>query len=40
MREFVAANMTRAHLAEAVPEFHEPVHIRTHHTVFVAAKDS
>jgi SAM-dependent methyltransferase len=40
MREFVAANMTRAHLAEAVPEFDEPVHIRTHHTVFVADKDS
>lgn len=38
MREFVAANMTRAHLAEAVPEFEEPVHIRTHHTVFVADK--
>jgi SAM-dependent methyltransferase len=38
MRDFVAATMTRAHLAEAVPEFDEPVQIRTHHTVFVADK--
>ena len=38
MREFVAANMTRAHLAAAVPEFEEPVSARTHDTVFVAEK--
>lgn len=38
MREFVAANMTRAHLAESVPVFDEPVRVRTHHTVFVAGK--
>jgi SAM-dependent methyltransferase len=38
MREFVAANMTRAHLAAVVPEFDEPVQVRTHHTVFVADK--
>jgi SAM-dependent methyltransferase len=38
MRQFVAANMTRAHLAAVVPEFEEPVKVRTHHTVFVADK--
>jgi SAM-dependent methyltransferase len=38
MREFVAANITRAHLAASVPEFEEPVHVRTHHTIFVADK--
>jgi SAM-dependent methyltransferase len=39
MRRYVAANMVRAHLAEAVPEtFAEPVRARTHHTVFVADK--
>jgi SAM-dependent methyltransferase len=38
MREFVAANMTRAHLAAEVPTFDEPVRVRTHHTVFVADK--
>jgi SAM-dependent methyltransferase len=38
MRQFVAANMTRAHMAAAVPEFTEPVRVRTHHTVFVADK--
>jgi SAM-dependent methyltransferase len=38
MRQFVAANMTRAHLAAVVPEFEEPVHVRTHHTIFVAEK--
>ena len=38
MSEFVAANMTRAHLAAAVPEFDEPVSARTHDTVFVAEK--
>jgi ubiquinone/menaquinone biosynthesis C-methylase UbiE len=36
MRQFVAANMTRAHLAAKIPEFSEPVRIRTHHTIFVA----
>jgi SAM-dependent methyltransferase len=38
MTQFVSANMTRAHLAAAVPAFTEPVHIRTHHTIFVADK--
>jgi len=39
MRTFVSANMTRAHLAAAVPaSFDEPVRARTHHTVFVAHK--
>jgi SAM-dependent methyltransferase len=38
MRTYVAANMTRAHLAAAVPRFTEPVRARTHHTVFVAEK--
>jgi ubiquinone/menaquinone biosynthesis C-methylase UbiE len=38
MRQFVAANMTRAHMAAAVPEFTEPVPVRTHHTIFVADK--
>jgi len=38
MTEFVSANMTRAHLAASVPEFHEPVRVRTHHTIFVADK--
>lgn len=38
MRQFVAANMTRAHLAAQIPEFSEPVPIRTHHTIFVADK--
>jgi len=38
MRAYVAANMTRAHLAAQVPEFTEPVRVRTHHTVFVADK--
>jgi SAM-dependent methyltransferase len=38
MREFVSANITRAHLAASVPEFDEPVHVRTHHTIFVADK--
>ena len=34
----VAANMTRAHLAAQVPDFAEPVRLRTHHTEFVADK--
>lgn len=38
MRMYVAANMTRAHLAAKVPEFSEPVRVGTHHTVFVATK--
>jgi SAM-dependent methyltransferase len=39
MREFVAATMTRAHLAAAVPQaLEEPVEVRTHHTIFVADK--
>jgi len=38
MRQFVAANMVRAHLAATVPDFTEPVPVRTHHTVFVADK--
>jgi SAM-dependent methyltransferase len=38
MRRYVAANMTRAHLAAVVPEFDEPVRIRTNHTIFVADK--
>ena len=38
MRRWLAANMTRAHLAAEVPEFAEPVRVRTHHTIFVADK--
>jgi SAM-dependent methyltransferase len=38
MTQFVSANMTRAHLAAAVPDFTEPVRVRTHHTIFVAEK--
>ena len=38
MTEFVSANMTRAHLAAVVPQFTEPVRVRTHHTIFVADK--
>jgi ubiquinone/menaquinone biosynthesis C-methylase UbiE len=39
MRQFVAANMTRAHLAASVPpQLAEPVKVRTHHTIFVADK--
>ena len=39
MHTYVAANITRAHLAAAVPaSFDEPVRARTHHTVFVAQK--
>lgn len=38
MTEFVSANMTRAHLAAVVPQFAEPVRVRTHHTIFVADK--
>jgi len=39
MTQFVAANMTRAHLAAVVPDFSEPVRVRTHHTIFVAGKE-
>jgi SAM-dependent methyltransferase len=38
MRRFVAADMTRAHVAANVPDFSEPVRSRSHHTVFVAEK--
>jgi SAM-dependent methyltransferase len=38
MTQFVAATMTRAHLAVDVPDFTEPVRVRTHHTIFVADK--
>ncbi|HEY6962150.1 MAG TPA: class I SAM-dependent methyltransferase [Gaiellaceae bacterium] len=38
MRKFVAANMTRAYMAAHVPDFTEPVRVRTCHTVFVAEK--
>jgi ubiquinone/menaquinone biosynthesis C-methylase UbiE len=38
VRRFVAADMTRAHVAANVPDFTEPVPARTHHTVFVAEK--
>ena len=36
MRSYVAANITRAHLAPNVPDFTEPVRARTFHTIFVA----
>jgi hypothetical protein len=35
-QQFVSANITRAHLAAAVRDFTEPVHVLTHHTIFVA----
>jgi hypothetical protein len=38
MTQFVSANMTRAHLAAAVPDFSEPVRVRTQHTIFLADK--
>lgn len=38
MRQFVAATITRAHLADAVPEISEPFRARTSHVVFVARK--
>jgi ubiquinone/menaquinone biosynthesis C-methylase UbiE len=38
MRAFISANITRAHLIRAVPEFTEPVPVPTHDTVFVADK--
>jgi ubiquinone/menaquinone biosynthesis C-methylase UbiE len=38
LHRFVAADMTRAHVAANVRELTEPVRARTHHTVFVAEK--
>jgi hypothetical protein len=38
MRSYVAANITRAHLAANVPDFTEPVRARTYHTIFVGEK--
>jgi SAM-dependent methyltransferase len=35
MRRFVAATITRAHLADRVPEINEPFHARTSHVLFV-----
>jgi SAM-dependent methyltransferase len=38
MRAFVAATITRAHLAERVPHFDKPFRARCEHVVFVARK--
>jgi hypothetical protein len=38
MTEFVAANITRSHLADRVPELSEPFTTRSMHCVFVAEK--
>ena len=38
MRTFISANITRAHLIKAVPDFTEPVEVPVHDTVFVAEK--
>lgn len=38
MRRFVAATITRAHLADRVPEITEPFRARSFHVVFVAKK--
>lgn len=38
MRRFVAATITRAHLADRVPEFEGPFRARSAHVVFVAEK--
>jgi SAM-dependent methyltransferase len=38
LREYVAATITRAHLAENVPELEEPLETRSAHVVFVAEK--
>ncbi len=38
MRHFVAATITRAHLADRVPDITEPFRARTSHVVFVARK--
>lgn len=40
MQRFVAATITRAHLADRVPEVSEPFRARTSHVVFVACKAS
>jgi SAM-dependent methyltransferase len=40
VRRFVAAQMTRAHLAGNVPDFEGPFRAAAHHTVFVAEKAS
>lgn len=36
--EYIAASITRAHLAEDVPEFEGPLETRSAHVVFVAEK--
>lgn len=38
MRSYVAATITRAHLAANVPQFTAPVRVSTFHTIFVAEK--
>lgn len=38
LREYIAATITRAHLAENVPDFEEPLETRSAHVVFVAEK--
>jgi SAM-dependent methyltransferase len=38
VRQFVAATITRAHLADQVPEIKKPFRARTSHVVFVARK--
>lgn len=38
LREYIAANVTRAHLAGNVPEFEGPLVTRSAHVVFVAEK--
>jgi SAM-dependent methyltransferase len=38
LREYVAATITRAHLAENVPELEQPLETRSAHVVFVAEK--
>ena len=37
-REYIAATITRAHLADNVPEFSEPFRTRSAHVVFMAEK--
>ena len=38
LREYIAATITRAHLAENVPELEQPLETRSAHVVFVADK--
>jgi len=38
MRSYVAATMTRAHLAPDVPSFEGPFRATAHHTIFIAEK--